>query len=63
MVAVGKSILNRTSAADIGALMLSYGGGGHANAGTCQVPHAEADRVVEEIIGHLNAAPVTTSSR
>jgi nanoRNase/pAp phosphatase (c-di-AMP/oligoRNAs hydrolase) len=63
VVAVGKSILNRASAADIGALMLSYGGGGHANAGTCQVPHAEADRVVEEIVGHLNAAPVTTSSR
>jgi nanoRNase/pAp phosphatase (c-di-AMP/oligoRNAs hydrolase) len=60
VIAVGKSILNRTSAADIGALMLSYGGGGHANAGTCQVPHDDADRVVEEIIGHLNAATRTT---
>jgi nanoRNase/pAp phosphatase (c-di-AMP/oligoRNAs hydrolase) len=38
VLAVGKSILNRTSGADIGAQMLSYGGGGHANAGTCQVP-------------------------
>jgi len=58
---VGKSILNRSSGADIGALMLSYGGGGHANAGTCQVLHADADRVVEEIIDHLNAVSVTTA--
>jgi nanoRNase/pAp phosphatase (c-di-AMP/oligoRNAs hydrolase) len=56
VLAVGKSILNRTSGADIGALMLSYGGGGHANAGTCQVPHNQADGVVEELVGHLNAA-------
>jgi nanoRNase/pAp phosphatase (c-di-AMP/oligoRNAs hydrolase) len=24
--------------------MLAYGGGGHATADTCQVPHDEADR-------------------
>jgi nanoRNase/pAp phosphatase (c-di-AMP/oligoRNAs hydrolase) len=59
VIALGKSILNRTSTADIGALMLSYGGGGHANAGTCQVPHHDADRVVEEVIGHLNATTRT----
>jgi nanoRNase/pAp phosphatase (c-di-AMP/oligoRNAs hydrolase) len=60
VLAVGKSILNRTCTADIGALMLSYGGGGHANAGTCQVPHHDADRVVEELIGHLNATNAAT---
>lgn len=60
VIAVGKSILNRISSADIGALMLSYGGGGHANAGTCQVGHDEADRVVDELVGHLNAATRTT---
>jgi nanoRNase/pAp phosphatase (c-di-AMP/oligoRNAs hydrolase) len=59
VVAVGKSILNRASAADLGALMLSYGGGGHANAGTCQVGHDQADRVVDELVGHLNAATRT----
>jgi nanoRNase/pAp phosphatase (c-di-AMP/oligoRNAs hydrolase) len=58
VVAVGKSILNRSSGADIGALMLSYGGGGHVNAGTCQVPHDQAERVVEQIVGQLNAATV-----
>jgi nanoRNase/pAp phosphatase (c-di-AMP/oligoRNAs hydrolase) len=59
VIAVGKSILDRSSGADIGALMLSYGGGGHANAGTCQVPHDDADRVVDELVGQLNAATRT----
>ena len=59
VIAVGKSILDRSSTADIGALMLSYGGGGHANAGTCQVPHDDADRVVDELVGQLNAATRT----
>lgn len=58
--AVGKSIIDRTSPVDIGALMLAYGGGGHQNAGTCQVPHDEAERVLEEIVAAVNrsAAPV-----
>jgi nanoRNase/pAp phosphatase (c-di-AMP/oligoRNAs hydrolase) len=55
VIAVGKSILNRASAADLGGLMLAHGGGGHANAGTCQVGHDDAARVVEELVGHLNA--------
>jgi nanoRNase/pAp phosphatase (c-di-AMP/oligoRNAs hydrolase) len=59
VIAVGKSILDRSSSADIGALMLSHGGGGHANAGTCQVPHDDADRVVDELVGQLNAATRT----
>jgi nanoRNase/pAp phosphatase (c-di-AMP/oligoRNAs hydrolase) len=62
VVAAGKSILNRVSTVDIGALMLTYGGGGHANAGTCQVPHDDADRVLTEIVGHLNAATRTPVS-
>jgi nanoRNase/pAp phosphatase (c-di-AMP/oligoRNAs hydrolase) len=59
VIAVGKSILDRSSSADIGALMLSHDGGGHANAGTCQVPHDDADRVVDELVGQLNAATRT----
>jgi nanoRNase/pAp phosphatase (c-di-AMP/oligoRNAs hydrolase) len=61
VIAAGKSILNRASTADLGALMLAHGGGGHANAGTCQVPHAEADRVVTELVGRLNAAAAATA--
>ena len=59
VIAVGKSILDRTSPVDIGSLMLHYGGGGHRNAGTCQVSHDQADRVLDEIVSAVNApAPV-----
>jgi nanoRNase/pAp phosphatase (c-di-AMP/oligoRNAs hydrolase) len=52
--AVGHSILVRTAKTDIGSLMLRYGGGGHRTVGTCQVAHAEADRVLEELVSQLN---------
>lgn len=44
--ATGKSILNRSARTNIGALMLEYGGGGHENAGTCQVANDMADEVL-----------------
>jgi nanoRNase/pAp phosphatase (c-di-AMP/oligoRNAs hydrolase) len=53
--AVGKSIFNRTSRTDIGRLLLAYGGGGHANAGTCQVAHEEAERVEAQLVDHITA--------
>ena len=51
--ATGKSIIDRSSNTDIGALMLRYGGGGHHNAGTCQVANDEAPRVLSELIAQL----------
>ena len=48
--AVGKSILNKTSKTRIGKLMLEYGGGGHAAAGTCQVSNLKADEILDEVI-------------
>jgi len=53
--AVGKSILNRTSKTDIGTLMLEYGGGGHLNAGTCQIDNDEAERVQGELVTRITA--------
>jgi nanoRNase/pAp phosphatase (c-di-AMP/oligoRNAs hydrolase) len=53
--AVGKSITNRSSRVNIGALMLVYGGGGHENAGTCQVPNDRADDVLKELVARINA--------
>ena len=38
VLAMGKSILSRTNPVDIGGLCLQHGGGGHAAAGTCQIP-------------------------
>jgi nanoRNase/pAp phosphatase (c-di-AMP/oligoRNAs hydrolase) len=52
--AVGKSIFERTCATNVGELCLRYGGGGHVAAGTCQVEHAMADRVLGELIAHVH---------
>jgi len=51
--AVGKSIINKNSTINIGELMLEYEGGGHKNAGTCQVPVAEADKVLNSILEYI----------
>jgi nanoRNase/pAp phosphatase (c-di-AMP/oligoRNAs hydrolase) len=52
--ATGKSILNRTSDINIGELMLQHGGGGHANAGTCQIGNDQAAEVLQGLIAKLN---------
>lgn len=51
--ATGKSILNRSCKTDVGTLMLEYGGGGHKNAGTCQIDNDEAERVQAELIERI----------
>lgn len=53
-VMIGKSIINRSSQFDIGQLCLSYGGGGHANAGTCQLDNDKIDAELPTIIDKLN---------
>lgn len=54
VLAIGKSILNRTSATHVGNLCLSYGGGGHQAAGTCQVENLKADETMQQIIHRIN---------
>lgn len=56
IMAVGKSILKRTNTANIGSIMLEYGGGGHANAGTCQIENERAEEVLKDLIQRLNDA-------
>jgi len=53
-VMIGKSIVNKASDADIGSLCLKYGGGGHKNAGTCQLDNDTVDAQLPEIIKALN---------
>ena len=53
--ATGKSILDRSSRTDVGSLMLTYGGGGHEAAGTCQIANEDAPRVLGELIARINA--------
>ena len=53
-VMIGKSIFNDTGRADIGAICLKYGGGGHRNAGTCQLKNSEVEASLPDIISALN---------
>ncbi|MEB3198377.1 MAG: exopolyphosphatase [Candidatus Sericytochromatia bacterium] len=54
-LAIGKSIFNRSSRTNVGEIALHYGGGGHLNAGTCQVDNELADQIVQAIVTRLNA--------
>ena len=53
-VMIGKSIVNKASKVDIGNLCLQYGGGGHHNAGTCQLSNETVDAQLPDIIAALN---------
>lgn len=53
-VMIGKSIINKSSDFNIGELCLSYGGGGHANAGTCQLDNDKIDAELPVILDKLN---------
>ncbi len=53
-VMIGKSIINKAGTTDIGQLCLSYGGGGHTNAGTCQLDNDIVDKELPNILAVLN---------
>ena len=53
--ATGKSIFDRSCKTHVGELMLEYGGGGHAAAGTCQIDNDNADEVLAQLINRINS--------
>jgi len=55
VISIGHSIINRTSAVDVGHFALKYGGGGHKQVGTCQVRYEEVDKVVNELLQIINS--------
>lgn len=57
--AIGKSIVNRGSTINIGELCLAYGGGGHENAGTCQVENEAAEEKLKEITEKIHMQSLT----
>ena len=57
---IGKSIINRSSTLDIGSLCLEYGGGGHANAGTCQVSNDQAETACAELTDRISEFDILT---
>ena len=54
VLATGKSIIDRSSPTDVGELMLSYGGGGHRAAGTCQIDNDRVNEVLAEVIARIH---------
>jgi nanoRNase/pAp phosphatase (c-di-AMP/oligoRNAs hydrolase) len=64
VLAIGKSIIDRSSKVNVGELCLQYGGGGHQAAGTCQVENSWADTALAEILEKVatyEASEVTLS--
>lgn len=52
--AVDKPIIDRDSKTNIGLLVLQYNGGGHENAGACQIGNDKAEVVLVELIARIN---------
>ncbi len=59
VLAIGKSIFNTENKNDIYEIVRKYNGGGHKDAGTCQVEHSEVDRVCSELVKSLKTEKVT----
>jgi len=53
VLAIGNSIINRSSKTNIGQLTLEKGGGGHANAGTIQVENEQAEAMLAAVIQEI----------
>jgi nanoRNase/pAp phosphatase (c-di-AMP/oligoRNAs hydrolase) len=49
-ITVGYSTINRSATVDVGSMLLKYGGGGHLQVGTCQIPYEEADAAIADIV-------------
>lgn len=55
-IAAGKSVLDRSSKANLGSLLLAHGGGGHAAAGACRIDPGKVDGAVADLVREINAA-------
>ncbi len=53
VIAVGRSIFKRTCKVNCGGMLAGFGGGGHAGAGTCQVPNDKAEETIAAIVAAL----------
>ncbi len=53
-LAMGNSIINRTSRANLGSVALHFGGGGHEAVATCQVAAKDVDRTLEAIVQYIH---------
>lgn len=63
VLAIGKSIIDRSAASNIGELCLRHGGGGHRAAGTCQIENSWAERTLHEVVGAIRADEARNTRR
>ena len=49
-IAMGKSILDRSSNTNVGIFMLEYGSSGHEAVVTCRVPKGDVDEVLAALL-------------
>ena len=54
VLAIGKSIVDRSSDSNIGELCLKHGGGGHKAAGTCQIENSWAEKILGDVIALMH---------
>lgn len=54
VLAMGNSILNRSSRANLGSIALHFGGGGHETVATCQIHPKEMDSILQTIINYIH---------
>jgi hypothetical protein len=55
IIGIGRSILNRTCRVNAGRLLTQFGGGGHAGAGSCNIPAYQVEQVLPRIVEILKA--------
>jgi nanoRNase/pAp phosphatase (c-di-AMP/oligoRNAs hydrolase) len=53
-LALGNSIINRDSQANLGSIALHFGGGGHEAVATCQVVEDEVDNTINTIVDFIH---------
>ncbi|MDR2141436.1 MAG: exopolyphosphatase [Deltaproteobacteria bacterium] len=53
-LAMGNSIINRDSQANLGSIALHFGGGGHESVATCQVDSQEVEETVQTIVDFIH---------
>jgi nanoRNase/pAp phosphatase (c-di-AMP/oligoRNAs hydrolase) len=53
-LAMGNSIINRDSQANLGSIALHFGGGGHESVATCQVDNGELDETLTAIVNYIH---------
>jgi nanoRNase/pAp phosphatase (c-di-AMP/oligoRNAs hydrolase) len=49
-ITVGYSVINRSATVNVGSMVFKYGGGGHSQVGTCQIPYEEAEEAIADIV-------------